>query len=79
LDAPRGRRYDRGLGDNYEAHATLLLFVALNPFVEPLRMSDHAIQAFIESLRRIAYFRYFRGTERVSPEDKELLVATLVR
>jgi hypothetical protein len=97
------------LGNNYEAHAGLLLFVALNPFVEPLRMSDHGLQTSIASLRRIPYFRYFRPredllvsavatllsplgddrqaqaavfkrvTDRVSPQDKELLVANFVR
>jgi hypothetical protein len=97
------------LGNNYEAHSTLLLFVALNPFVEPLRMSDDGVQALVAYLRRIPYFRYFRPAkdllvaavatllspfgddrqlqaaafvrvaDRVSPEDRELLVAKFVR
>jgi len=98
-----------GLGNDYGTHATLLLFLALNPFVEPLRMSDDGVQALIASLRRIPYFRYFRPSEdllvsavamllspsqddrqlraaafvriadRVSSEDREQLVARLVR
>jgi tetratricopeptide (TPR) repeat protein len=97
------------LGNNYEANARLLLFLALNPFIEPIRMSDDGVQALLASLRRIPYFRYFRPSEdllvaavatmltplgddrqlqaaalvriveRVSPEDKALLMARFVR
>jgi hypothetical protein len=97
------------VGGNYEAHAVLLLLVALNPVADPPRMSDQGLQALISSLRRVPYFRYFRPrqdllvaavtallsplsddrlaqaavfkrvSDRVSAEDKKLLVTTFVR
>ena len=51
------------VGGNYTNNSVGLLLVALNPIDRPARMSDPGLRAFITSLRKLAYFRYFRPPE----------------
>lgn len=48
------------LGKDYERWARFLTLAALNPFREPPCLSVPAIQALIEALRNLEYFRYFQ-------------------
>jgi tetratricopeptide (TPR) repeat protein len=47
------------VGGDYESHARLLILAALNPFSEPIRMSDGGLQALIASVRRMRYFEIY--------------------
>lgn len=47
------------LGKDYERWTRFLISAALNPLREPPALSVSAVQALIDALRNLAYFRYF--------------------
>ena len=57
------------VGGDYFGHAKLLLLVAINPLINPARMSDSGLRALIASVRRMHYFQVFR------PPDDLLVIA----
>jgi hypothetical protein len=48
------------VGGDYMGHAGMFLLVAINPLLDPPRITDQGLRAFISSLRRMRYFEIYR-------------------